>query len=138
MPRIGIFWVYRGSVLGRAIDLSAGEEGVPGLLDSPDSHADLWENDLTFLSGFPELRSQEYFSLPRGRVLWQVTEQVAVIYADKKLLNETTQQKIQSFFQLECADVSWRTDPHYTTNNRHNKTGSQKASCKKYKCSLFF
>ena len=115
MPKIGIFWFYRGTVLGRAVDLAAGEQGVPGLLDSPDNHAALWENDRKLLALFPELRGQEYFAVPRGRVLWKTAEQEAVIYLDAKLLNKEVQQKILDFFDLGEAKIVWRTDPHYST-----------------------
>ena len=47
MAKIGIFWVYKNQVIGKACDLSQGDENIPGLLDSPDNHIDLWENDKT-------------------------------------------------------------------------------------------
>ena len=45
MAKIGIFWVYKNQMLGKACALSQEHENVPGLIDSTDNHIDLWEND---------------------------------------------------------------------------------------------
>ena len=60
MSKIGIFWVYKDTVIGKARELEDGEENVPGLIDSPDSHVDLWEHHQCFLAQFPELAGTEY------------------------------------------------------------------------------
>lgn len=114
MPHIGIFWAYRGIVFGRAVELTAGEEGVPGLLDSPDNHADLWEGK-ELLNGYPELRGREYFDVPRGRVLWNSAQHQAIVYMDAKLFDAAIKARIADFFDLTTSEVVWRTDPHYTT-----------------------
>lgn len=114
MPRIGIFWVYQGAVLGQTVDLTAGEEGVPGLLDSPDNHVDLWEGK-QLLTAYPELRRREYFDVPRGRVLWNRPQHLAIVYMDAKLFDAATKTRISDFFELTTSEIAWRTDPHYTT-----------------------
>jgi len=118
MPKIGIFWVYAGEVFGRAVDLSAAEERAPGYLDSPDDHADLWENHLGLLRPFPTLRDEEYHKVPRGRVIWQKKQQVATVYMDTTLFDAKTKSDIVAFFNLEDAHVCWKTDPHYTTDRK--------------------
>ena len=35
---IGIFWVYKNTVLGRAIPVDEGEDRINGVVDSPDNH----------------------------------------------------------------------------------------------------
>lgn len=115
MPRIGIFWFYRKAVMGRAVELEVGEESVPGLLDSPDNHADLWENDPKLLAPYPELRDREYFDVPRGRVLWRRVDVTAIVYMDKKLFTDAIKAKIAVFFDLTASEIDWMTDPHYTT-----------------------
>ena len=115
-PRIGIFWVYKGTVIGRARPLIECEENVPGLLDSPDSHIGLWEQTPDFVIPFPELRGVEYQSVPRGRVLYSTTEKTAIVYLDAALHTPQAQRAIRNFFQLEESAVSWKTDAHYTTS----------------------
>jgi hypothetical protein len=117
MPKIGIFWIYQGKILGKARDLAEGESSVLGLIDSPDNHIDLWEGDLDFLALFPELRDQEYQQVPRGRVMYASHENKAVVYMDKSLYQtKTAKQLVIDFFALHAVNVSWKTDPHYTTD----------------------
>ncbi len=116
MAQIGIFWVYGGSLLGRAVALSAGAENVPGILDSRDNHVDLWEKNPDFLKRYPDLRDQDYYMIPRGRVLWQRAQGRAIVYMDKKLFDDATKAKIMVFFELEAGCVDWHTDLHYTTD----------------------
>lgn len=114
-PQVGIFWVYKGKVLGRAINTAEGEERVPGLIDSPDSHVMYWENNPDFLNPFPELRGSDYETIPRGRVLYSKSEGMSIVYMDKTLFNKKAKGLIITFFGLEQRSVSWRTDEHYTT-----------------------
>jgi hypothetical protein len=118
MPHVGIFWVYKGKVLGKAIDAAEGEERVPGLVDSPDSHVTYWENNADFLNPFPELRGSDYETIPRGRVLYSKSERMAIVYMDKTLFNKKAKGLLMTFFGLEQMSVSWRTDEHYTTSKR--------------------
>jgi hypothetical protein len=117
-PKIGIFWLYQNTVLGQAIDLSAGEEGVPGLLDSPATHVHLWERIRNQSTTFPELRHEEYDQIPRGRVLWLTHKDQAIVYMDTKLFNLEDMALITSFFSLGEVSVSWQRDAHYTTQQR--------------------
>ena len=116
MTKIGIFWVYENTVIGRARELSDGEENTAGLLDSPDSHIDLWENDPTFIIPFPELRDEEYQNIPRGRVIHSIETHCTIVYMDKSLHTKKIKQIISTFFQLDKSKTSWKMDAHYTTN----------------------
>jgi hypothetical protein len=117
MPKIGIFWHYKQKVIGHASPVSAGEESFPGLLDSPKNHTDVWDEDPTLLVDFPELRGQEYYSIPRGRVLWNKNDQHAIVYMDSTLFNAESKELITAFFNLEVCEVKWKTDSHYTTKS---------------------
>ena len=113
MPKIGIFWVYKSKVTGRAIALDQGVYSGDWV-DSPDQHIKLWERAPEFF----KLRKNGagYESVPRGRVVWFKREQKAVVYMDKKLLkSEATRSKVAAFFDLDPASA-WKSDPHYTTN----------------------
>ena len=115
MPQIGIFWLYKEQILGRASPVSAGEESCTGLIDSPKNHTDVWDEDRTLLTDFPELRGQEYFSIPRGRVLWNEAGRRAIVYMDSTLFNDRCKELIVNFFELDGWDVKWKMDAHYTT-----------------------
>ena len=117
MAKIGIFWVYKNRVLGKACALSQGHENVPGLIDSTYNHIDLWENDKHWKNPFQELMGTEYQCIPRGRVIYSINPQKAIIYMDKQLHSKQIKQLIQIFFQLNTTPVVWAVDEHYTTNS---------------------
>jgi hypothetical protein len=115
--KIGIFWFYKEKVIGHASPVSAGEESFPGMIDSPKNHADVWDECRTLLKDFPELRGQEYYCIPRGRVLWNKNDQHAIVYMDSTLFNALCKELITAFFNLEGCEVKWKTDSHYTTKS---------------------
>jgi hypothetical protein len=113
---IGVFWVADGIVFGKAVPLSEAATGLPGLLDCSDTHADLWERSPSLR---PErFRGMEYFEVPRGRVLYSVTLERAIVYLDDALLRVETRSKIAEFFSLGLEKSDWRRDDHYTTQAR--------------------
>lgn len=116
-PKIGIFWVYKNLVIGKTCELEDGQENVPGLIDSPDSHIELWEQNLGFTIPFPELNGSEYQNVPRGRVIYSTTTKKVIIYMDKVLHTKGIRQIISDFFQLADSKVVWKTDDHYTTQS---------------------
>lgn len=108
-PEVGVFWVYKDVVFGRARPVSEGQEGVKGLLDSPDDHVTVWELP-GIRSQFPELRGVEYQKVPRGRVLYSTREKAAVVYMDRALHNAASKRLVVDFFSLHGSAVLWRTD----------------------------
>ena len=115
MSKIGIFWVYKNTVIGKVRKLEDGEESVIGLIDSPDSHIALWEHHQCFLEQFSELHGTEYQDVPRGRVIYSTKDKKTIIYLDKALHTEQTKKIISDFFELRTANVSWKADKHYMT-----------------------
>lgn len=118
MPKIGIFWFYKDTVLGRAVPLEEGMENVPGIIDSPDSHADYWENNPSFVAILPELSGVDYDTIPRGRVLFSKVDGRAIVYMDPALNSQRIKRLIAGFFGLHHARVAWRKDLHYTTDRK--------------------
>ena len=114
MAKIGIFWIHKNTIIGRSRELSEGEEAVPGILDSPDSHVELWENEPDFLCPFPELRNTEYEKTPRGRVMFRKKDRRAIIYMDGTLHTPQDKKRVSDFFQLQDANPLWRKDEHYS------------------------
>ncbi len=113
--KIGIFWVYKDTVIGKAIKLEEGQKNTLGIIDSHDNHIDFWEDNPNFLNPFPELRGSEYHIVPRGRVLYSKEEKKVIVYMDKVLFNEKIKRVIVEFFLLENVEILWKTDFHYTT-----------------------
>jgi hypothetical protein len=114
MAKVGIFWVYKGKVIGKARDESEGI-GANGWIDSPDGHPGIWETEPAFKRLCAD--GKEYQGIPRGRLVWQPNPGVSVIYMDKKLLrSDVTKKKVATFFGLDPAAVQWKSDPHYTTD----------------------
>jgi len=114
--RIGIFWIYKESLLGHASPVSEGEKSCLGLVDSSANHTNVWDEDGTLLADCPELRGQEYFSIPRGRVLWNEAEQYAIVYMDATLFDRMCKELILDFFNLGGCEVKWKKDAHYMTD----------------------
>jgi len=112
---IGIFWVYKNTVFGKAISIERGERGAFGMVDSPDDHNDLWDREKVYIRIFPGLCQFDYFDIPRGRVLYSTNDQKTNVYMDKTLFDARTKRRIADFFQLDIKNISWRTDFHYTT-----------------------
>lgn len=113
--KIGVFWVYQGAVFGKARSVSEGQEGVKGLVDSPDDHVTLWEGPNGYRERFPELQYVEYQEVPRGRVLFQRSHGIPLVYLDKSLNNSATRELIARFFGFDPGRARWRGDLHYTT-----------------------
>lgn len=115
-PKVGIFWFYKEKILAHASPVLAGDRSCSGLIDSSKNHADVWDEDRILLADFPELRGMEYFSIPRGRVLWNHVEKHAVVYMDSTLFNDRCKDLIVDFFDLGGCEVKWKRDVHYRTS----------------------
>lgn len=115
MSKIGIFWIYKDTVIGKTVDLVEGDQPIPGVIDSPDTHVYVWESDPEFRLPFSELREFEYQSIPRGRVIYFKNKSVFKIYMDKVLFSKANKKNILEFFNLTTSKVIWETDSHYST-----------------------
>ncbi|WP_026470615.1 hypothetical protein [Alkanindiges illinoisensis] len=107
---IGIFWVYKNTVLGIPEDISQGFKGYNGLIDSNFDHVSIWEN-LELKKQFPELKNLEYEQIPRGRILFSIKQNNHIIYMDKTLFESNIKQKIAEFFDFNINQVIWKKDP---------------------------
>ena len=115
MAKVGIFWLHDGSVVGVRRSLESAEEGVSGLLDSPDSHVDSWPSVAAANGRAAEC---EYDDVPRGRVLYDSEHERSIVYLDACLDKVATRKAIAQFFDLDLGRSHWKRDPHYTTNAR--------------------
>ncbi len=82
-----------------------------GLCDSENSHNDLWpEAAMRYDAG----EDDEYFSIPRGRVLWNPVKLQSIIYHGNGT-NAARLKEIAAIFKL--TDWTTRTDIHYMMGN---------------------
>jgi hypothetical protein len=116
MSKIGIFWIYKSTVIGKAIALNDGVEGVPGIIDSQDNHADFWEQNREYINHFPELSGVEYYAVPRGRVLFIKKTNRVQVYLDRNLIRRESKLLISNFFEFDPGYALWKNDLHYTTS----------------------
>lgn len=115
MAKIGVFWIYQGVIFGKSVNLEDGIEGVPGILDSPDSHADVWESEQPWMKVSRSLEFLEYQDVPRGRVL--SSKGKPLVYLDRVLKGDANKRLISQFFEFDSKLASWRSDVYYTTTS---------------------
>jgi len=110
--QIGIFWMTPDDVYSSTEDVDTAES-CNGFRDSSKNHVDVWP---TLQKQNPKLRYQEYFEIPRGRVVFDETKSRFQVYADKRLLNPKDQSRIINTFSLPPYSTDFTSDPHYTTD----------------------
>lgn len=115
LPLVGIFWFYDGKpVFVHAVPLAEGlkyGDAITGIKD----HAVYWEELRSQANGVsilpPRLR-EEYFSIPRGRVVYhQDTEQFTVYHGNN--LRKTDLKKVAAAFHLPKDTTRFEQDFHY-------------------------
>lgn len=116
MAKIGVFWWCNDRVIGKTRAQSEGEVGIAHIIDSPDNHVDLWEQQPDLIQLPQALRELDYQEVPRGRVVFDLKAKQSIVYLDKSLLNDAVKAAISEFFQLKPKQTKWRKDPHYTVD----------------------
>lgn len=109
--KIGKFWYYY-KVMGMAHDFSISDQDSLGLIDSPYTHVEYWEQLKLSNLNLVEL---EYKEIPRGRLIYNVNMQKYFVYMGTKLLKRTIANQIAEFFELDFDVVISKKDPHYKT-----------------------
>jgi hypothetical protein len=120
-PHVGIFWVAQTSN-GEARLLTA---GCP--LDQAEPYGDCltygpghyetwaqWRRDRTVEPALRALvRAYEYEDWPRGRIVFDRSRDLFLLYADRKLLTTATIARIATQFHLQEERTKVTTDVHY-------------------------
>lgn len=115
-PKVGIFWIYRHAVVFKhSVPLSEGlhyGDAVTGIKD----HADYWE-ELRVSGEFERLRlpeelCEEYFSIPRGRVVYHSETQKFSVYHGNNI-SKSDLKLVQKEFNLPPAKTVFEEDLHY-------------------------
>jgi hypothetical protein len=127
-PYVGIFWLVQTSN-GEARLLTA---GCP--LDQAEPYGDCltygpghyetwaqWRRDRTVDAALRTLvRSSEYEDRPRGRIVFDRSRDLFILYADRKLLTPETITRIATQFHLPAERTEVQTDWHYQSNEAPN------------------
>jgi hypothetical protein len=106
VPKIGIWWDNGKKIA--SFPVPAGQpDAVVGICDSEDSHIDRWPEVAIQLGAYPV---DEYYSIPRGRVMYDTIRNVSIIYHG----NQTDAARL-SLIAEEFELVNWvaHLDDHY-------------------------
>ena len=113
-PRVGIFWLYEHDVaFMHAVPLAEGlayGDAVGGTKD----HADYWEELRSSgeLEKLPVVMRDEYFRIPRGRVVFRRDQGRFYVYHGNNVTRADL-EKIRKAFGLNKADTTFEQDLHY-------------------------
>ena len=108
-PHLGIFWLVDGKLI---IDSSPLSEAEPygDHMNHPRGHVDVWTK---FERSGQVPRGSEYEEYPRGRVMFDTTNESFTILADKCILKRKDMiAQIKKALHLH-KKVKTGTDPHY-------------------------
>ena len=120
-PQLGIFWLVQASN-GEARLLAAGcpldeAEAYGDCLTYGPGHYEIWaqwRRDRT-VDPAPRalVRCYEYEDWPRGRIVFDRSRDLFVLYADRKLLTSATIVRIETQFHLPGERTEVTSDWHY-------------------------
>jgi hypothetical protein len=128
-PQVGIFWVVQ-TTDGKAKPLTA---GCP--LDQAEPYGDCltfgpghyetwahWRRDLTMDPAMHAIvRSWEYEDWPRGRIVFDRSRDLFILYADRKLLTPARIARIETQFHLPAERTEVKSDWHYQSTETPNE-----------------
>jgi hypothetical protein len=134
-PHLGIFWLVQTSN-GEAKLLAA---GCP--LDEAEAYGDCltyspghyktwaqWRRDRTLDPALRALvRAYEYEDWPRGRIVFDRSRDLFILYADRKLLTPEMIARIASQFHLPAERTEVQSDFHYQSTEIPNGTSTRSA-----------
>lgn len=105
-PKMGIWWDNGRQIIAFPVPVGS-PDPVTELCDSDDSHNDCWPEAAMQLGASPD---DEYFSIPRGRVLYDPTNRTSIIYHGNRT-DETRLVVVATKFALKKWEA--RKDGHY-------------------------
>lgn len=105
MTKIGPFFVNGNEIISHRIQYVNGRN-TNNLIDNDYNHYELFDK---YANKFD---TDEYIHVPRGRVLYDIDNQVSIIYIDSCLINnDEIIQKIISHFEVNKFTIE--SDTHY-------------------------
>jgi len=107
---LGVFWIYDNQVFTKKQALSD-IEPINGFKDSNLAHYQVW-NEIQHKH--PKFYLFEYEDIPRGRVVFNVKNQIFIIYSNDNILNDVTAKTlIIKAFELKSTQCHFAYDEHY-------------------------
>ena len=103
--QIGPFFYIKNTLIRNTCPLEKGRRQADKL-DNSYSHEQLWDDHFRF---------GEYIDHPRGRVVWDITNNRAIIYIDRCINKPEIISKIKVTFELQDYTVAY--DYHYHCRN---------------------
>jgi hypothetical protein len=134
-PHVGIFWVAQTSN-GEPRLLAAGcpldqAEPYGDCLTYSAGHYETWTQWRRDRSVDPALRaivrSYEYEDWPRGRVVFDRSRVLFILYADRKLMTPVMIARIKTQFHLPEERTEIQSDWHYQSTETPRRLGNQTA-----------
>ncbi|WP_296330566.1 hypothetical protein [uncultured Treponema sp.] len=113
-PAVGIFWLYQHEIVfSHFVPLAVGPhygEAVTGTKD----HADYWEElrNSGKLAVLPQALQEEYFSIPRGRVVYHSDTDTFFVYHGNNV-SKSDLNKVCKLFNLPKQKTKFEQDFHY-------------------------
>ncbi len=108
--KVGIFWFFKGELIHDAVSVSQGDaygDFVNGLTD----HCTYWFH---VQQAHPETRCYEYEQVPRGRVVFRMTDAMFLVYGSERFIrDECKKQAVCTAFDLPADSSIFRADEHY-------------------------
>jgi hypothetical protein len=124
VPSVGIFWSVpdaAGVLVSDATPLPEAE-AYGSCLTHPRGHYELWEAwqalgpAVLARLGLPSaIAWLEYEECPRGRIVFETTTRMFILYADRSLQTPPLVAAIRARFALGAEPVTVKGDPHYRT-----------------------
>jgi hypothetical protein len=113
-PRIGIFWIFEDRIFDMVMEPARSIEGNSISKDSSHAHLDRWEELRAQgkLGRLPQILQDEYFYVPRGRVVFLKIEMKYIIYHGDEF-TDLHRELIMNAFKLPPEITEDRVDEHY-------------------------
>ena len=134
-PQVAIFWLVQATegearLLAAGCPLDQAEHFGDCLTYSPGHYETWahWRRDRTVEPALRALvRSYEHEDWPRGRIVFDQSRDLFLIYADRKLLTPATIVRLETQFQLPEERTEIQSDWHYQSTETPNGLGA--SSC---------
>ena len=131
-PQVAIFWLVQASngearLLAAGCPLDQAEPYGDCLTYGPGHYATWaqWRCDRTVDPALRALvRSYEYEDWPRGRIVFDRSRDLFIIYADRKLVTPATIACIATQFHVPAERTEVKSDAHYQSTETPNGLGT--------------
>ena len=131
-PHVGIFWLVQTpngevNLLSASCPLDQAEPYGNCLTYGPGHYETWahWRRDRTVEPALRALvRSYEYEDWPRGRIVFDQSRDLYIIYADRKLLTPATIARLETQFLLPTERTEIQSDLHYKSTETPKLPGA--------------